>query len=359
MTIISRYITKEFFKYFSLSLIVVMSIFVTTDYLTRIASFLKAELSLVFGFQYVLLKVPYMTVMLMPVCAMLSVVILFGLMSKNNEIMSLQSGGISSYYLIKPVAVTGLLLSIFCFIVSETIVPLTAEKETRIKLVDIKKKSITSTRDNNIWLKRENEIIRISHYNNNTKEISGVSIYKFTSDKFQLDKRIDAAIGSYSDGRWVFATIIESFYDKSLGVFVSKQIPSAEYAIDVTPEDFKSVIRESREMSIVALLNYIRKTEAEGYDAVPSRVDFHAKIAFPFVCLLMLVSGAGIALSVKKSTTIPVIISYGIFFAFSFWIFYSICISLGYGAILPPVIAAWAATFVFTCLCGYILLNAE
>ncbi|MBW1841901.1 MAG: LptF/LptG family permease, partial [Deltaproteobacteria bacterium] len=44
---------------------------------------------------------------------------------------------------------------------------------------------------------------------------------------------------------------------------------------------------------------------------------------------------------------------------FLYWIFYSFCLSLGKGEMLPPVIAAWTANLVFFCVGILTLMHAE
>ena len=112
-------------------------------------------------------------------------------------------------------------------------------------------------------------------------------------------------------------------------------------------------------MSYNALRALIRKVEAEGYDATRYRVDLNYKIAFPVVCLIMCLVGTGIAVRGKLKEGLPVIVSYGMGIAFLYWIVLSFCVSLGYGEILPPVAAAWAANLIFLCVGGIVLINAE
>ena len=95
------------------------------------------------------------------------------------------------------------------------------------------------------------------------------------------------------------------------------------------------------------------------YDATNYKVDLYAKVAFPFVCIIMCIVGTGIALKEKKREGLALNIAYGIGIVFLYWIFYSFCVSLGYGEMLPPFIAAWTANLVFLSFGVITLLNAE
>ena len=103
----------------------------------------------------------------------------------------------------------------------------------------------------------------------------------------------------------------------------------------------------------------MQDVEAEGYDATSYRVDFHGKFALPVACLILCIIGTGITLRKNTNQGLSVPIIYGITVVFLYWISQSFCVSLGYGGLLPPVIAAWSANFIFACFGAFSLLNAE
>ena len=53
------------------------------------------------------------------------------------------------------------------------------------------------------------------------------------------------------------------------------------------------------------------------------------------------------------------VIAMGIGVAFLYWILNSFCLSLGYGGVLPPIVAAWVANCVFACASVAALSNPE
>jgi lipopolysaccharide export system permease protein len=152
---------------------------------------------------------------------------------------------------------------------------------------------------------------------------------------------------------------MEQNLDKELGnydiTFHDQQVEK----FDFLPEDLNRVAKKSEEMTFKELSEYIKRVEAEGYDATNYRVDLYAKIAFPFICIIMCMVGTGIGARGKIKESMPVVIAFGIGMAFLYWIFYSFCLSLGYGEMLPPGIAAWTANLAFFCFGAVTLLNAE
>jgi len=125
------------------------------------------------------------------------------------------------------------------------------------------------------------------------------------------------------------------------------------------PEDLSDITKKSDEMSFYELKNYVNKVENEGYDAVTYRVDLNGKIAFPFICIIMVLTGAATGMRAFAKENIPVSIAVGVVIAFIYWIMYGFCLSLGYGSILPPVVSAWTANIFFSCFGILYLVNTE
>jgi lipopolysaccharide export system permease protein len=357
MLIIQKYLFKEFFTYLGLVQGVVIALFVTIDYLTRIGYFMKLKIPLWYGLGYVLLKVPYILVMLMPACAILATIIVLCIMVKNNEILALKSSGVRSMSLLKPIMILGIGLMVFSFLLSETLVPVAQTKANSIRR-QIKNMSVTTTRDNNIWIRKNDAIIHINYYNHIDKVLSGITLYYFDKN-FKMTRRIDAQKAYFQQGRWKLQEILELTPGVGDQYFVSRTMNEKMVHFDLKPEDLKSVIKKPEEMNIKEMFRYVTKLNEEGYDPIVYRVDLHGKVAFPFACFLMCITGFGLVLSGRRKKGLPVSIAGGICISFVYWFFHSFCISMGYGELLPPVMAAWMANFVLACASGIILLNTD
>jgi lipopolysaccharide export system permease protein len=137
--------------------------------------------------------------------------------------------------------------------------------------------------------------------------------------------------------------------------------PLAQIPVDLEflPADLTGIMKKGEEMTYTELSSYIKDVEAEGYDATSYKVDLRAKIAFPFICVIMCIVGTGLALRKRKREGLAGSIFLGIVVAFLYWTVYSFSLSLGYGGVLPPVIAAWLANVTFTGWGVYVLLSSN
>ena len=86
MSCLHKYWLKEFVKFFSIIQLMILTLFVFIDYLSRMDKFLNSDISLMGALGYVLLKVPFMFVQLTPASVLLATITVFGLMNRSNEL---------------------------------------------------------------------------------------------------------------------------------------------------------------------------------------------------------------------------------------------------------------------------------
>lgn len=358
MSIIYKYLIREFFKNFLAVIVTVSMIYLVVDFFEKTDRFIAANISPAKTIAFFIYKLPFIIAQITPVGLLLSILITFGLMKKHNELTALKSGGVSPLYLIKPVLLIGVLFSLWLFLFSDTVVPVMTDRANKIWLKDVKKKNLIISRHKNIWIKENRAIIHINYYNPTKQEIFGVAL-NFFDDQFNLVRRVDAQKAVFKQDHWLFYDIMDQQMNPLSGELDVKFIPERKEKNYFVPDDFTKVIRQADEMSFKQLFNYIRIIEREGYDATIYRVDLYAKIAFPFVCLILSLAGVGIAFSSKMGQSLPLGIIIGIGIAFFYWLSHSFCLSLGYGEIIAPWLAAWLTNIIFLGAGGLLFLDIQ
>ncbi|MBU4318179.1 MAG: LPS export ABC transporter permease LptG [Proteobacteria bacterium] len=357
MTLLTQYIQKEVIRYFLIVMVTVLGIYLTVDFFQRIDNFISENIGGYKILLYFLCNLPTIIVQIIPVCLLLSVVIALGLMNKYNEIIALKSCGIGFSFIVKPVLMVGISGTVILFLLSEILVPLTVPVSNRIWIEDIKKKNMVTTEEKDIWIKGNHSITHITYYNPFEKKIYNISLYSF-NHAFALAKRTDAEMGEFVNGRWTLHNIMDQTLNEVDGKYKTDLFDRQTRDLDLLPEDLTRVIKKSEEMTYRELLSYIGKVEDEGYDATIYKVDLYGKkTALPFVCIIMALVGAGIGVKKHIKEGLPVGVAYGIGITFLYWIFFSFCMSLGYGGVIPPLPAAWLPNLVFLSWGVYLGLN--
>jgi len=358
MSIIIKHLRREIFRHFGMILVMAICIYVSVDFFEKIDDFMEEGIPFSRVLFYFMLNIPFVTTQVMPIGLFLAIMITFGLMSKNNEIIALKSSGISIYSLLWPVLSIGVLFTILLFFLSEVIVPFTTAKANQIWLREVRKEVAVTTREKNIWIKSTRMITHVKYYNVVSQTLHGIAVNSFDSD-FNLVRRLYAKGAVYKNSSWLLSDVMEQRLDSENGHYEVTFHDQKSEALGFAPENLRRVMRKSDEMSFKELFAYIRQVESDGYEAINFKVDLQEKIAFPFVCIILGLLGTGLSFRGRIREGLPVITAYGLGIAFSYWIFHSFCVSLGYGEMLPPWIAVWIANVTFTFIGLFTLLHVE
>jgi lipopolysaccharide export system permease protein len=373
MLILTRYLLKEILKVMIAILALVVVIYLFIDFIEKSGKFVQAGLSFQRIISFFIYNIPLIISQITPVVVLLSVLIVLGIMNKKNEILALKSCGVSIYVLLRPLLLFGLILACMLFFLSDSLVPLSSRKANQIWMEEVRGKKATLTvAEQNIWIDGNSRIAHIGFFDPVQNVIKDVTVYVLNQN-FRLIRRLDAKEGIYnpqdlqlennrgldSSKKWTLTDIIDQRLEPNGEYYSVTQMASIVINLDFSVDDLKGVAVKSEELNFTTLREYIQKVESEGYDATVYRVDLYAKLALPFVCIIMSLLGIGIALRSNISDGVVLGVAYGIGASFLYWIVMSFCISLGYGGMLPPFLAAWIANFIFITLGGILLINAE
>jgi len=355
MTILDRYISQQIVRYFGATFALVTVIYMIADFFEKVDKLIESGLAFPKAALYFVSRIPLEH--LIPASTLLSVLVVFGMMNKHNEITALKTGGVSIYRLLKAPFALGVIFSLVLLMFSEILLPIVRSNANRIWMEEVKKVQTTSRRKN-IWLKGHRSIYHIQFFDPVRLKAFDVSL-NFFDDDFRLTRRIDAREGEYTEGHWVFREAMEQVRNPDDGSFVVRHRDQMSVPLDFEPLDLKRVAKASDEMSLPELADYIQTAESEGYDTTTYRVDFHAKIAYPLVCLILSAIAVAIAGRGKRGENLAIVLVTGIGLAFCFWVLHGFSLSLGYAGMLPPLVAAWLPNLTYFFTAVVLLLRAE
>ncbi len=346
MPTLFAYILRELLKSLVVILIVVVVIYLTVDFLAKIDKFVEAGVTESRMLAFFALKTPQIIFQIMPVAVLLSTLVVFGLMHRHNEVVAIRSGGINPRILLRPVVVSGLGFCLVMFLLSEMVIPVTTSQANLIWLKEVRKKRSMTVKQNDLWIKDKQAVFHIGRYQPAKQTAYGFTMH-FFDDRFRLQRRIDAEKAYYKGGQWVLENMQELRFDPDGRVAGTVLEPQQTLSLDILPQDLGRAAKNPEEMGLMELYRLIQQVAEQGYDTTGYRVALHAKLAFPLVCLLMSLIGAGIGLSGRTLGGMTANLAYGLGASFVYWIVYSFSLSLGHGGLLPPVAAAWAANGLF------------
>lgn len=346
MKILDKYILKEFLRFFAITFMALIVLFLIVDFFERIRMFLSNNAPITLMASYFLYSIPMIISYVLPPTVLLATLMTFSSLSRFNEITAMKANGIHIYRITMPLLIFAALAAVFYFYFSELITPASIQKTTYIKNVEVKKqKAMGFFKQNEIWYYSDNAIYNFKMFDIDKNTLQGITINYLNPD-FSLASRIDAQRAEWKNDKWIFHNLLITRFDENNNPVLEW---SKEKTIDLSekPDYFKIMQKDVEKMGYFELRQYVRKIQAERYDAKRHIVDLYGKIAFPFVILIMVFIAVPFALRSERSGGIMQSIGIGIFIGFSYWIVYAFSMTLGKSGLLPAVLAAWAANIVF------------
>jgi lipopolysaccharide export system permease protein len=294
---------------------------------------------------------------MLPPATLISVIILFSLLKKRNELTAMKACGLNIFKVVQSIVVTGIMISISLFLFSEIVVPYSTSKSNDIWEIEVEKRDPTQFYGmNQIWYKGSGTIYWMRRFDYQ-KGIMERPTFYFFDESFQLIERIDGQRGIWDDGKWkIEEGIIQRASDE--GIYRPTKFTDLYLALEETPETFIRREKDPEEMSYWQLERYAERVLMEGYDNTRYLVDMNFKIAFPFIILIMVLMGTPISLKVEKGgVAFAIFIGMGI--CFLYLVTLGITRSLGLSGILPPTLSAWLGNLIFLFLSIYLMMKVE
>ena len=357
MKIISRYLYKEFFTFFVISLITFLLIYLVIEFFGKIDNFLEAHVPLKVVFSFFIYRIPFVVQQMTPISVLISVMLTLSIMNKHNEILAIKNCGISLFHLFYPLVVIAIFIGIGSFFLSESVGPITSSVANTIWKTQVEKKDPQgSYKLSQLWYKGKGSIYQIRSYDSKKNTIEGLSIF-FFDDTFTLHKRIDARKAKWVKGIWYLNDgLIQEIAPDGL----REKVRFRNHAIQLpeTPHVFERTMKAPEDMSFWELKRYTKKIREEGYDSTRCQVELHSKIAFPFISLVLTLIGIPLGLR-KKKGGIPFGITIGIGISFLYLLTFGLSRSLALSGALPPAFGAWLANLLFLLFGMYLILAEE
>lgn len=353
-----RYLLRHFLLSFAGSLAAFVSLFVVFDFFERLRVFMKEGSTIIQALSYVVFKVPQVVHLMVPVAVLVGTLISIGKLSQLSEITAMRASGASVGWLVRPLILTGLLISIFHFIAAETVVPWANESLEQLYNLDIKKKDETGRLSReHFWYRKDNSFYSIGFYDSKDATLAEISKFEF-DNFFRLTKRTDAESAQWVSNRvgWSMRGITETKFEPTLKIESFKRLP---LVIDEKPADFYSMQREPEEMSSQELSRYIDKLRSEGVPVTKYLVELAAKFAFPLVNMIAVLLAFPFALKPSRSGKMTASFIAGIGLGFAYHFVHATCVSLGGAGVIPVLAAAWSADVIFLCVGLYLVGGAE
>jgi lipopolysaccharide export system permease protein len=362
MTILFRYILREYAKIFLMCFSGLMTIYLVIDFFEKVRRFLKFDANMVDVVAYFALKTPAISFQITPLAILMATLLTLGLLARNNEITAMRSCGISLTWIASPFLIFASFVSLILLSFSSTVIPLASEKAEQIRLVRIEKKPAPmAVKAPRPWIRiGSDSLMHVAEVEIGGATLHQVHLYHFQNG-FRLDRMTEAATATYTPDGWLLTKGNQRRFhpDGSVALVEFGQQP---VELSLIPDDFSTWLAgDSETMTVRDIRGYISRFKNEGSSFARLLTDYYGRLAFPFVAVVMVI--VGLALSLRRSGvrggTMAVGIGQAFVVGFCYWTTHSIAIALGRGGLLAPMLAGWIANLLFASFGLYLLLKVR
>lgn len=361
--ILDRYILREFAKVLALVLISTVALFVIVDY-TDLAHDIRANAiafhTVMAYYRFTIFQILHWT---LPISVLVATLVTFGILSKNNEVTALKSGGVSLYRVALPVVFIAAIIAVLAYLMLDFVLPYANQRRDQLYNKIRGKGPIamqSATQQQKLWFLGKNGryIINFLSYDNNAKQLSQVQVLEFHPTEFRLTRRVYAERVTWDGKGWVFqGGWMRSFGDDGRTVYSPIVAPLRLYYAE-RPDDFATEVKSPEQMTFAQLRRYIETIRRSGYSAEELTVKLYQKTSWPFISVVMALIALPFAFRMGRRGAL-----YGFFIALvlgiAYWGVYSIFTKFGEVGNLPGLLSAWAANILFAITAVYLFLNVE
>ena len=124
MTILFRYILREYMKIFFMCFSGLMTIYLVIDFFEKVRRFLRYDAHALDVLAYFALKTPGISFQIAPLAILMATLLTIGVLSRSHEITAMRSCGISLYWIASPFLFFGLILGVVLLLFTSTVIPL-------------------------------------------------------------------------------------------------------------------------------------------------------------------------------------------------------------------------------------------
>jgi len=361
--LLDAYVVREFFGMFLLVLASFVSLMLVFTFFELVGDIIRNHIALTTVGEYLLNLAPSMIYAITPLAVLIAVLVTFGVLNRNSEIVAMKATGISLYRLVVPVVSISAILAIALFMFDDYYLPAANRRQESLRSTIKGRPPQTFLHPEEKWMfgqSGQGEPAHIFYYqffDRDDDAFANLSVFEFNPSTFALSRRIYASrvIWDEKTESWRFLNGWVRNIDGNNSEYIEfKNTSFSEIRED--PGYFKKENLQSQEMNFQQLGAYIRDLRQSGFDTMRLRVALWHKLAYPLIAVIMAVMAIPFALSMGRRGSLTGI-AVAISVALAYWVVDGLFGAMGNVNYLPAVLAAWSPDVLFGLTGGYLLLR--
>jgi len=373
MSLIDRYVFKEWLVGFALTLGVIVGILILQNMYDSLPDLLDTDASFKQIIFYYSLALPTYLPAILPIALLVSLLFTLGTLHRNNEIVAMRASGAGLFRISRSLWLAGLALSMLLLYLTASVIPKAVEQsrtffdnlefaadETLRDARDVGllyNLGFDNRKDGRLWfMNRFSERAWLGlGVNVHTRDASGQELSRISAAEAYFDNTQGAP------GHWVFLDGRELLFDPVTGDPLRALAFEEKKFLDFheDPSLMLALHKEPKELSLNELRRIIDTVPPEENPAVHAYlVRYFSLLAAPFSCLVIV--GIAVPFAVAGVRTNPMIgVSKAMGFFALFYVLITVASIVGERQIIPAMLAAWIPNIVMLAMSVWLFIKVR
>jgi lipopolysaccharide export system permease protein len=302
--ILRNYILKEFLSAFLLSIFVLTFVMILGNLIKLAELIVTKGIPLLIAGKLFLYLIPFLFSFILPVSTLSAILLSIGRLSSDNELIAIRSSGVNLFKILLPILIVGLILSLFCIILNNEIIP-ASHLKSRQTLVELGSTNPAAALEAGTFITAFEKFI-IFIYRIDGYKFSNIRIYEPQGPN-KPPRTIIAKKGEFillPEKKILKLKLIDGTSDE-----INPRDPENFYKlnfktyfmnIDFKKENDKKVDKKSKDMTLSELREQMNDFAKDKIDISPILTEIYKRYALAFSCLIFIVIGAPFAMITRR-----------------------------------------------------------
>jgi lipopolysaccharide export system permease protein len=354
--LLDRYIARIYMRIAALSFLALIGLFYISTFIDKSDKILKGQATTGMVGSLLFYMTPQFVYYVIPIAALLSALVTFGVLSRSSELTVMKACGVSLYRTSVSIVLMSLIFSMILFGLEQQTLAYANRRADEIDAKIRNRPPRTYDTLHRRWIVgKDGGIYNFVFFDAERNELAGLTVYRPAKNAWKLATTTFADRAVYSDGWSARTGWVQDF-----GVRPTKRTMLVDYPLTGLegPDYFKAEQPLAEMMTVAQLKRYVDDLSASGFNVLPQAVELHKKLAFPFVTFVMTLLAIPFGVTTGRRSTLYGI-GLGIVIALAYWITINAFGAIGKSGLLEPALAGWAPNIIVGGIAAYLLLRVR
>lgn len=353
---LDSYVSRNFFKSYSISLIAFINIFLLSQLFKIFRYVIDGRMTSAQGISYIFNMLPEIIVNMSPLAVLLGALMSMNKMASNSEIIALKTSGISFRRITLYPVIISLFISVLVYYINGNIYPKSERKMRQLK-GDYIEKTIPIEKRNAFLRDEKNNIYYIGYINSQDNLAKDFQVIEMNRDFSEIEKVVIAKKGYFDKGEKIWRLENVKINDILNGVIQERDTYlNREYNED--PSKFFVLSSNPKFLSNKELRKELINMQITGGDTRNGLVELGKRYSFPFANFVIIFIGLSLGgryVRVSSSKTIGI----SVFFGYGYYIIQGLFEALSKNNLINAFLGGWIPNVLFLILGMYLMFKSE